>query len=199
MLCGLSGKIGSGKNTVSLLIADFLHEKFPIYNKSFAFKLKQIVEILTNFKMEISLSNNFSNGITDFSRDDKNVYISQFDMTIGEMLQQIGTNVFRDNFDREIWIKSLFTEYGDYEKKNVLWIVTDVRFTNEANYIKEKNGILIRINGFHLKEENTRNKFHPSETALDDYNKFDYIIENTGSLGELESKVKEIINLEFNN
>jgi len=33
---------------------------------------------------------------------------------------------------------------------------------------------------------------HPSETALDDYQKFDYVIQNDGTIEDLIEKVKAI-------
>lgn len=85
------------------------------------------------------------------------------------------------------------------------WIITDVRFPNEAQAIKDRGGIIIRVNrpnqqitekygelnvtwtpapGFDYVE-------HPSETALDDY-EFDHVIDNNGSIEELVEKVKKL-------
>ena len=113
------------------------------------------------------------------------------------------------------------------------WIITDVRFPNEAKAIKDKGGILIRVNrdnwkpkageiidmkifsnyssvtythtdeegnhygvgtdGFKYKSKIIRKyKEHESETALDDYQDWDYIIENDGTVEDLIEKVKEI-------
>jgi hypothetical protein len=79
------------------------------------------------------------------------------------------------------------------------WIVTDMRFPNELEAIKNREGITIRVNrdirckdGLadivgRMKEEQ-----HPSETALDDAT-FDYTIDNNGTIEELIEKVKEIL------
>lgn len=81
------------------------------------------------------------------------------------------------------------------------WIITDVRFPNEANAIKERGGINIRIergqainlptDGSGIRDRILANQ-HPSETALDDYT-FNYVIDNNGSIEELIQKVKEIL------
>ncbi len=63
------------------------------------------------------------------------------------------------------------------------WLVTDVRFENEAEAIKERGGILLRIN------RNVDTGTHPSETSLDDY-KFDYTISNKGSMEDLVTSVR---------
>lgn len=52
------------------------------------------------------------------------------------------------------------------------WVISDVRFKNEADSIKSRGGIVVRL---------TKNSFvkakHKSETELDKYD-FDYIINN---------------------
>lgn len=109
------------------------------------------------------------------------------------------------------------------------WIVTDCRFPNEAQALKDKGGILIRIERpwFYKLHEDGRHEFSEkedrtgkvylmaahytkeeaeakykedfnstapeSETALDNYQDWDYVILNDGTLEELEEKVKEIL------
>ena len=55
--------------------------------------------------------------------------------------------------------------------------------------IKSKGGILIRINrpGFEDTDE------HKSETALDNYDGFDYVIENDSSIDDLIHKIHNIL------
>lgn len=67
------------------------------------------------------------------------------------------------------------------------WIITDCRFSNEAEAIKSRGGLLIRVN------RGTPDKnAHISETALDNF-PFDYTITNNGTIEELSEKVKEFI------
>lgn len=53
------------------------------------------------------------------------------------------------------------------------WIITDTRFFNEAQAIRARDGILIRVKNPDIKPVNA----HPSETGLDDYH-FDHEIVN---------------------
>jgi hypothetical protein len=118
-------------------------------------------------------------------------------MTIGKMLQKVGTDVFRDHFDKETWIKSLY--YGDYKNiekkhnsidgftKDFVYLISDCRFPNEADFVKNNNGILIKVIGKAF--ETDRDKMHESEIALDNYDKFDYIIDNTGTLDDLKNNI----------
>lgn len=84
------------------------------------------------------------------------------------------------------------------------WIITDVRFPNEAQAIKDREGILIRVNRpDFIKNALTGEEFpvkvhrqeHESETALDNY-KFDYEIQNDGTIAELIDKVEVILKQE---
>ncbi len=78
---------------------------------------------------------------------------------------------------------------SDYPK----WIITDTRFPNEVQAIKDRGGIVIRVQRV---EEINSKELHESETALDTY-QFDYIIGNYGTLEELVEKVKQML-IHFN-
>ena len=148
------------------------------------------------------------------------VYIASEEivMTPRLMLQLLGTECGRDIIHPNIWVNALFANHDKYlefcmqnelsklKDKSMMggfspnrssfelpnWIITDVRFPNEAQAIKDRGGIVIRVNRY---DENgmpykTLNN-HPSETALDNY-KFDEVIENNGSIEELIEKVKKL-------
>ena len=120
------------------------------------------------------------------------------------LLQTIGTDIVRA-INPDIWIKSLFKDYtisdlalakmrrkGFSPISSLLvlpnWIISDVRFPNEVKAIKKKDGIIIRIN-----RESDYNSTHSSEIALDNYEDFDYIIDNSNCIDCLIEKVKEIL------
>jgi hypothetical protein len=98
------------------------------------------------------------------------------------------------------------------------WVISDVRFPNECEAIKKRNGILIKIDRpfkfrfpeinekflqsghddikEYLKEtdfEMYKKLYHESETALDDYTDYDYNIVNDGTIEDLVEKVREIL------
>ena len=62
-------------------------------------------------------------------------------MTPRKMLQQVGTDLFRNQLHPNTWVNATFANYHDNN-----WIITDVRFPNELEAIKKHNGITIRIN-----------------------------------------------------
>lgn len=138
------------------------------------------------------------------------------------LLQNIGTDLFRNQLHPNIWVNALFSKYHSWftDDGNVLdsntgrwmrypnWIITDLRFPNEMKAVEDRGGVTIRVNrNFHMDLPNgihvetirqgslAEMEEHPSETALDSA-KFKYTIKNDGSIEDLIVKVKEILILE---
>ena len=143
-----------------------------------------------------------------------NAFIVEEILTPRLLLQLLGTQCGREIIHPEIWVNALFADYKekyDHEKSKDLeefeyinslpnWLVTDVRFPNEVDAIKNRDGKIIRINRINHKQYVEYNgqmvvayDVHPSETALDNYDGFDYVIEATGTAEDLILKVKAIM------
>jgi hypothetical protein len=124
--------------------------------------------------------------------------------------KKVGTDAMRDTVHPNVWINSLFSDYiptrmpSSFPPDNDLgypsWLITDLRFTNEAKAIKDRGGICIRVNR-HFETQTFYNSnvsfpdgipVHPSENELDDY-AFDYVIENNSDISTLVEKVKEML------
>jgi two-component SAPR family response regulator len=81
--------------------------------RSFAYKLKQIICILTGCTMEQLENNEFKNSIVmdlstmkyDLQKDEV------YDMTYRQLLQFVGTDLFRNQLYDKIWIDALFVDY----------------------------------------------------------------------------------------
>ena len=144
------------------------------------------------------------------------------------LLKIIGTEIVR-TINPDIWINSLFRYYtmsdltlAKMRRKGFSpisgflalpnWIITDVRFPNEAKAIKDKDGLVIRVNRpFYCQgctieklvyqdcmdcaeyQMEILQKEHESETALDNYEHFDYVIDNSNCIDCLIEQVKEIL------
>jgi hypothetical protein len=150
--------------------------------------------------------------------------------TVRKALQLIGTDLFRNEFHYNTWVNLINNKYLnpliEYKKNNkeikIGYIITDVRLQNEADNIKDKGGIVIRVNRDYYNYENKivswtelvqtladdmgdhisksyadanlliRNN-HQSENDLDEYKNFDYIIDNNGSLMDLAYNIEQIL------
>ncbi|MFW5847665.1 MAG: hypothetical protein ACOCVF_01985 [bacterium] len=230
-LIGISGKIKSGKDTVTKMF-QYLTSKaqdkwsFEEYNKlngligtygygyepewknkKFADGLKQMIGLLTGCSVKDFESQEFKASHLPPEWDCN--YFDDYKTTVKkytyrEALQYVGTDLLRNQFHNDVWVNCLFSKYkreelgedrhkgekymvyGDYPK----WIISDVRFPNEAKRIKELGGILILVK---RPETDELAGNHISETALDDYSGFDEIIYNDSTLDELLNKTKSII------
>lgn len=133
-------------------------------------------------------------------------------LTPRTLLQLLGTECGRRVIHPEIWVNSLMAEYKGIEQPNKPgqerqisfpnWVITDVRFPNEAEAIKRKGGIVLRIErpystvaGGGNPANFNKEQFHASETALDDYKGFSHIIQNDGSVEELMEKLRETLKI----
>lgn len=180
-IIGVSGKMGSGKDTFSEFSAEF--SNIPVERHAFADRLRDITEMLVGHKMAITheVGKPFANAVYNYTQDDKNVFLPLWNKTVGQCLQQIGTDSLRNHFDDEVWVKALFATKGKecLEKGHIL-IIPDVRFPNEADAILERGGIVIRLEGdpLDVRKNSKRDINHISETALDNYSKFTRIIKN---------------------
>ena len=161
--------------------------------KKFANKVKEIAALLLSCDKKMFEDEEFKNmvlpdvwnTVIPRYRVDEFSFIAEctITMTNRQFLQKIGTDCFRNNLHPNTWVNALFSEYkpaklSEYNPSN--WIINDVRFPNEAEAIKERGGLLIKIN------RNTGyNDTHESETTLDNYQDWDFVIDNNSSKEEL--------------
>jgi len=202
MIIGIVGKAGSGKDTIGKMIQyyiaskervlycgenDFLKNSFGCYHSSlkesdfqivkFSYKLKQMCCLITGCSMDQLEDESFKKfPLPQFLQNDSE------ERTYRWLLQKLETEVSR-KIDPDIWINSLMNHY-DHSKK---WVITDVRFKNEANAIQLRKGIIIKVIRDSEQEIN-----HVSETELDSIIP-NFTIHNNDSIDELYEKVKSCI------
>lgn len=179
LLIGLSGKAGSGKSTVGAYLTDN-HGYFPF---AFANALKETVGMAFGFSDD------------QLYGSLKEVVDERFGRSPRWCLQYLGTEVLRTIWP-EIWIWHLRREIMDFLSTNGQHpiVVTDVRFKDEAEALKRLGRkiqllgggavVLIRIDrpGAAAREGMTD---HVSETDLDGWDGWDYVIKNIGGKDDL--------------
>lgn len=145
---------------------------------------------------------------SDIEKYDIHGYIVR-PMTVRVFLQKLGTESIRDQLHTNAWVNALMADYksvhsidncpfmrDDYHWNKCYpnWLVTDTRFPNEAQAIKDKEGIVIRVKRNLVEPKyQTLEQRHPSEVSLDNWD-FDYELENNGTIEELIVKVEEMLN-----
>lgn len=168
-IIGICGKKRSGKDTFCKTIKRY-NSSFNIV--SFAGPLKDGLSVVFDIprddfdnqdKKEIEKYNinidNYINELSDYfqiSLKEKGLVAK----SIRELMQYIGTE-YVQSIDKEFWAKKLISKISP--GSHIL--ISDVRFTSEANIIKQNNGIIIRINRIGT----NNNDNHLSETGIDEF------------------------------
>ncbi len=165
----ISGKARTGKDTVASIIKkNCVQKNLKHINLQFSFYIKQYALKITDW---------------DGSEETKP----------REFLQTLGTEIIRQQIDSDFFIKRVDEDIKVYSKFFDIITISDVRLIDEIEYFRKNYDSMISI---HIKrdlEKTKENSVHQTEIELDNYNKFDYVIDNNGSLKELEDKVNEIL------
>lgn len=204
IIIGISGFQGSGKDTV----ADHLVNVHGFRRISFAGTLKDAIAQVFGWDREML------EGRTKASRE----WREQIDtwwakrlnipnLTPRWILQYWGTEVCRKSFHDDIWIASVEHKMMFLEDNVVL---SDVRFPNEIQSIKNAGGLMIRTcrgpepewynlglqHNLHKSEEANRELIklgvHASETAWIG-TEFDAVLNNNGTIDELYTQVNDLL------
>lgn len=198
-LIGIIGRAGSGKDTFAemLEIAAIRRRLGPDYYD------RMTLEELKNYRLTYSRwkINRFSGLLKVFSgrvlgRTDMAFESQEFKAShLGEewggisvryFLQEFGTAV-RDRVHKDFWVNALFASYNP---ESSLWMIPDTRFLNEANAIKKRGGVLIRVHRGAMTMGMIESN-HVSETEMD-YIIPDIVIDNNGSKEDLWNKAIEV-------
>ena len=165
----LSGKARSGKDEVADIIYNFYKNK-AVKKLSYAYYLKQYVKNISNW-----------NGNEENKPRD--------------LLQSIGIDLIKNKIDSKLLIRRMLEDIEVYSYFYDIIVITDARLIDEVEDIKNKysNSISIRINRDMDNNLTDNQKKHITETNLDNYDKFDYIINNNDNYSNLDKEVIKIL------
>jgi len=130
----VSGPIGSGKDT----IGNYLIQNHGYHRMSFSYVLKKVVSVLFGWDLEML------EGLTPEMRAKRLEVDPWWQQALGnkfesvtprDMLQYIGTEVFRDHFHRNIWATACMRQIHDSPHDKI--VLTDTRFLNELMAVNE--------------------------------------------------------------
>jgi hypothetical protein len=209
----ISGKARSGKNT----IAEFMEHCFHGRGKTVS--IESIAQAMkTRTRADFTKLSQFLNNIADeietsvsvmgdLSRDqasqryydsltksldkirtkESNWLDNKTELT--RMLMQIyGTEIFQYRVDKNYWDRILKNRILESDKQVIL--VTDVRFPSNIDELGDSDKyktFTIRIN------RNVPLIDHPTETSLDAYKQWNYIVDNNGNLNDLRASATKIV------
>lgn len=180
-IIGLLGKRGVGKD----YIANKLFEKQT--------KPTLLVALADHFKID---------GIVDLNLEFDKVF-GEKDLYTRKMLQDLGTKYGRQKNNPNIWIDKLENWIRIHHKRGIKkFIVTDVRFQNEVDWIHKLGGKVFKIeapkrNIDRIKKEesndiNNETRNHISEIGIDQIKNYDFTINNDYE-NDLDQELKKIL------
>ena len=110
------------------------------------------------------------------------------------LLQELGTEVIRNKIDPDFHIDRLIQDIKVLSYFYDTFIVSDVRMPVEIEKPKKEFDNVVTLKMRRESDELNDNQLkHVTETALDSYEEFDYIVDNNKTLEDLELKTKDIL------
>lgn len=165
-IIGIAGKARSGKDSSAWGLLKIINQKTWVRAK-FADPVYEIVSIMTGVPVQD----------IEFKKDQ----IAFGNLTFRDLLIWVGMNGRK--LYEDIWIDNLLKRF---DGKGLNLIVTDLRFPNEAMKIRELGGYLVKV----TRDVNLID--NESETSLDDWTDWDFIINNNSTFKNLDSNLQEL-------
>ena len=168
----VSGKANSGKDTTCEFMDNYVKTKgLKVINLQFSSYIKK-----------------YAKEISEWSGEE--------DSKPRTLLQQLGTDIIRKKIDNNFFINRIIGDIKVYSYYFDFITVSDARLPQEmdAIYNEFKNVYRVKIKRPNFNNNlNKEEKKHITEIALDNYKDYEYIIDNNGTLEELNIKAKKII------
>lgn len=177
ILIGFSGPAGSGKDTAAQALVR--HAGFE--TMAFADTLK--LGISEMFHFDYSLFE---------SRETKEKKVPGLNHSPRELAQIIGTECARKMIGENTWIHIMARRYQEFcEREHTRLAITDVRFENEADWIRHSGGVVVHLvrHGVPWKKDG-----HESERGIEMHYE-DCLIKNMDGVEELESKTLTLLKI----
>lgn len=174
LLIGLTGRARSGKSTA----AEHLVGTYLLEHYAFADPLRDGLMAIFNLDP------------TDFEGDRKEQPLAWLGCSPRQLMQSMGTEWARNTLHPDVWVK-LAEQNLDYMTKAlgavIGFVVSDVRFENEAHLIRRRGGIVIHIGRNDAQSVNP----HISEAGVA-VRQNDLILRNNGTVDEFLRSLDEV-------
>jgi len=159
MIVGISGKMAAGKDHFLTQLSERVPDAVQV---SFAFELRK--EIMEALESPLPV-----------------LFKKPYSESVRRLLQWWGTD-FRRAQDPDYWVKKAETTAMEHLENGLVPVFTDVRFPNEAQLIRSRQGILVLVTAPEEVREQRLGMTppnHESETALDGWTDWDYVVDSS--------------------
>lgn len=155
MIIGVSGLKGSGKDTAANLLCSRFYD---IHKEAFADPMKRFCQEIFGFSDDQLWGPSSSRERADvrYRRADGHALTPRY------ALQRLGTEWGRDCCP-DLWVRYAMRKAFDRTQQGFTTVITDVRFVNEAQAIRDQGGTVWRIERFDIRNGNLPDK-HQSES-----------------------------------
>lgn len=213
----LSGKIKSGKNEAAKILQKYFEEKgLKVSQDYFAKALKEycrddfqiFAKVMDDYVEDLKKIIGDLTKSSEYLNDHSELFVPIFEkineLKIKEenwfenktfitrvILQIVGTEIFKNHVDKNYWVNLMKDKCEKSESQIIL--ISDQRFPEECYDLtsSEYDIITIRL----MRDPNKGKSIHESETALDDFECFNYKIDNRkNSLKSFEKQIKIVAN-----
>lgn len=184
MIIGFGYKARSGKDTAGEYLQ--VHHKF--HRTAFAYSLKEAARVIFHLT-DAQLYGDLKEVVDPFWQD-----------TPRNILQKLGTECLRNGYRADTWVKSVeWIVKRDPSYKHIDgrpeedWVITDVRFPNEAQAVKSWGGFVVCVNRPSAPGIVTNQ--HASETSMAGYLGWDYVLDNSSDLPQLYANIEVMMGI----
>jgi len=174
VIIGICGHKQHGKDTIANYFTSY---RSGFVQLAFADPLKDAIKVLFNVSDEQL-----------YNPKEKEVVDPRWNVTPRQMMQKLGTFV-RNDFSEDFFVNHLSMRCFGIPRV----CISDVRRQNEANFIKERGGIIIKVFRPEMEDSDT----HESETDIKNI-KEDYFVLNDGNIvvdlyGKLDRIMEDLV------
>jgi hypothetical protein len=170
VLIGLIGLKQSGKDT----FADYLVDKHHFQKLAFAEPVKKLCHTMFLLSEE-----QLNDPVLKEQVDPR------WGLSPRQMMQKVGTDMVRQMWDDDFWVKHMDMRLRKIVDKVV---VSDVRFPNEAQWIRDKGGLLVRIDDGREQSSDA----HSSETSQSAIQEDVCIFNEKNGLKDFHDKIENL-------
>lgn len=174
MIVGITGRARSGKDTAAGIIAKLC----GVTELAFADPLKEAAMCMFGITRDMAYGINYN----------REQIVEPWGISVREMLQKLGTECARHVFRDDFWMVRADIELERNEMYGGGFIVTDIRFDNEADWVSSKGGRIIKMH----RSQGGIAEDHSSEHGVS-HCLIDHFIPNEGTIGDLEILLEGVI------
>lgn len=178
-LISIMGKKRAGKDTLTKMLQEF----HPYKQVAFADGVWDVL-LAADPYVDLRVGWRLSQVVRFHTRDEAKMLYPE----IRRLLQDLGTDGIRNHIGKDTWVQVAEAKLD--ADPDASFILSDLRFPNEADMVRRRGGLLVKIERAHEDESYGAN--HVSESYFDQL-PYDVLVTNNSDLNDLRKVAEELI------